>query len=171
MSLDPEHLVRRDFDSALQRWIAELHQSPALRASAERLRQAALDNERLQDYLYALWTDLVDGIESDLAQQDSGLRAHLADLVADFAAEFARDAALREVANRWLVNSMVLLVGDNRQAIASVISDTVRRWDGRETADRIELAIGADLQYIRVNGTLVGGLAGLLIHAISLSLR
>lgn len=171
MSLDPEHPVRRDIDRALERWIGELRHSPAVRESAEQLRRSALDNERLQDYLYQLWTDLVGGIEADLAQENSALRANLAELVRDFAGEFARDAALRDIANRWLVDSAVLVVADNRVAIASVISDTVRRWDGRETADRIELAIGADLQYIRVNGTLVGGLAGVLIHAASVWLH
>jgi uncharacterized membrane-anchored protein YjiN (DUF445 family) len=166
MSLDDDHPVRRDFDQALARWIEELRHSPAMHRSAERLRRAALDNERVQDYLYGLWADLVAGIETDLQQSDSALRAQLGDLVRDFSEEFARDGDLREVVNGWLVDSAVLIVESNRRAIASVISDTVRRWDGPQTARRVEFAIGADLQYIRINGTLVGGLAGMLIHAV-----
>lgn len=166
MSLDPDHALRRDFDQALARWVDELRHSPAMHESVERLRRAALENDWLQDYLYSLWTDLAAGIETDLAQDDSALHTHLRDLVRDFAAEFGRDAVLRDLANRWLVDSAVRVVEDNREALASVISETVRRWDGRQTARRIELAIGADLQYIRINGTLVGGIAGLLIHAV-----
>jgi len=70
--------------------------------------------------------------------------------------------------NAWLVDAAVSVVDENRQAIASLISDTVRSWDAGETSARIELAIGRDLQFIRINGTLVGGLVGLVIHAIKI---
>ena len=69
--------------------------------------------------------------------------------------------------NRWLVDAMVAVVDQNRLQIASLISDTVRTWDGHETSHRVELALGRDLQFIRINGTLVGGLVGLVIHAIT----
>jgi uncharacterized membrane-anchored protein YjiN (DUF445 family) len=70
--------------------------------------------------------------------------------------------------NRWLLELAVLAVDENRLAISSLISDTVRSWDATETSRRIEGAIGKDLQYIRVNGTLVGGLVGLVIHAVKI---
>jgi uncharacterized membrane-anchored protein YjiN (DUF445 family) len=68
--------------------------------------------------------------------------------------------------NRWLADSAVVLVAENRDSIASLISDTVTGWDAADTSQRVELAIGSDLQYIRINGTLVGGLVGLLLHAL-----
>jgi uncharacterized membrane-anchored protein YjiN (DUF445 family) len=68
--------------------------------------------------------------------------------------------------NAWLLDSTVSLVDENRAAISSLISDTVRSWDAQETSERIEAAIGRDLQFIRINGTLVGGLVGLVIHAV-----
>ena len=67
--------------------------------------------------------------------------------------------------NGWLQEAAVSLVDEHRDAIASLISDTVRTWDPVETSGRVEAAIGRDLQFIRVNGTLVGGLVGVLIHA------
>ena len=70
--------------------------------------------------------------------------------------------------NAWLVDAITLVVGRNSAQIASLISDTVKSWDGMDTSRRVELAIGRDLQFIRINGTLVGGLVGLLIHAIKL---
>ena len=70
--------------------------------------------------------------------------------------------------NGWLTDAVVLIVERNRGQIASLISDTVRSWDGRDTSRRVELAIGRDLQFIRINGTLVGGLVGVVIHAVKL---
>jgi uncharacterized membrane-anchored protein YjiN (DUF445 family) len=70
--------------------------------------------------------------------------------------------------NAWLVDAITLVVGRNSAQISSLISDTVKSWDGTDTSRRVELAIGRDLQFIRINGTLVGGLVGLLIHAVKL---
>ncbi len=127
-----------------------------------------MDNESLQEYFYGLWMDLLTGIEADIRGPDSSIRAQFDQFVSRMAEELSGDAALQAVVNRWLVDSTVALVGDNQDAIASLISDTVDSWDAQETSQRVELAIGYDLQYIRINGTLVGGLVGLIIHAIKL---
>lgn len=165
MSLDPDHPVRGNFDGVVQRWSGELRTSPTLRQVAENFRQAALANENLQEYLYGLWMDLLAGVETDLQNPDSSIRSQLGQFVSTLADELAGDADMQSVVNRWLADSAVAVVEDNRHAIASLISDTVKSWDGQETSQRVELAIGHDLQYIRINGTLVGGLVGLLIHA------
>jgi uncharacterized membrane-anchored protein YjiN (DUF445 family) len=75
---------------------------------------------------------------------------------------------MQDLVNRWLSQLAVAAVDENRLAIASLISDTVRSWDPAETSRRIEGAIGRDLQFIRVNGTLVGGLVGLALHAVKI---
>ncbi len=80
--------------------------------------------------------------------------------------ELENDAEMQAWVNTWLVDSAVSIVEVNRHSIASLISDTVRSWDATETSERIEQAIGRDLQFIRINGTLVGGLVGLAIHAV-----
>jgi uncharacterized membrane-anchored protein YjiN (DUF445 family) len=79
-----------------------------------------------------------------------------------------QDEEMQAWVNGWLEESAVSVVDTNRHAIASLISDTVRRWDPADTSYRVELAIGRDLQFIRINGTLVGGLVGLAIHALKL---
>jgi len=168
MSLDPDHAVRADFDEVLTRWSDDLRNSPALRRSAEKFRQAALENENLQDYLYQLWTDLVAGIEADLNSPESTIGTQMDQFVTSLGDQLNSDPELQALVNRWLVDSAVALVEDNRHAMASLISDTVESWDAEETSQRVELAIGHDLQYIRINGTLVGGLVGLAIHAIKL---
>lgn len=166
MSLDPDHPVRGDFNQFLERWTQELRTSPSLRRAAENLRQAAMNNESLQEYFYRLWTDLVAGIETDIRSPDSRIRQQCDQMVSSLADELAGDADMQAVVNRWLEDSAVAVVDENRDAIASLISDTVDSWDAQETSKRVELAIGHDLQYIRINGTLVGGLVGLAIYAV-----
>ena len=168
MSLDPDHPVRGDFDRVLNRWTIELKTSPALRGAAENFRQAAMANEDLQEYFYRLWTDLVAGVEADVQRPDSSIRLQFGQLVSSLADELTGDVKMQAVVNGWLVASAVTFVEDNRDAIASLVSDTVDSWDAQETSQRVELAIGHDLQYIRINGTLVGGLVGLLIHAVKI---
>jgi len=166
MSLDPDHPMRADFN----RWAAgladKLQRAPEYRGWGEKLKSDLLANQGLQDYLFTLWSDLVAGLESDLRDPDSRLRSELGRSAAHLAAELENDQAMQDWANAWLVELAVVTVKENRFAMAGLISDTVRSWDADQTSRRIEQAIGRDLQFIRVNGTLVGGLAGLAIHAL-----
>ena len=168
MSLDADHALRGDFSRWASGWASTLQQSPEYRGWGEQFKTDLLSNQGLQDYLYGLWADLVAALEADLAQPDSRFREELGRSAAGLAAELENDPAMQEWANAWLVELAVVTVEENRHAMASLISDTVRSWDARETSRRIEQAIGRDLQFIRVNGTLVGGLVGLLIHAVKL---
>ena len=77
------------------------------------------------------------------------------------------DPALRDKVNNWLVGAVAHLAGESRNEIADLISSTVAGWDADDTSERIELQVGRDLQYIRINGTVVGGLVGVLIHAVA----
>jgi uncharacterized membrane-anchored protein YjiN (DUF445 family) len=166
MSLDPDHSMRGDFNRWMVRWADDLQNSGEYLRWGEQFKDSLLENDDLQDYLYRLWSDLVTGLEADLENPDSQVRSQLSSLLSGLAEEMEGDREMQAWVNAWLVESSVSLVDENRQAIASLISDTVRSWDAEETSDRIEQAIGRDLQFIRINGTLVGGLVGLVIHAI-----
>jgi uncharacterized membrane-anchored protein YjiN (DUF445 family) len=168
MSLDPDHPLRGDFDDWLARWAHNLQTTTEYREWGESLKQDLLENEGLQDYLYRLWVDVVDGLQADLADPESRIRSELGRLAASLAGELENDPAMQEWVNRWLVELAVTAVDENRMAVVSLISDTVRSWDAIETSARIEDAIGRDLQFIRINGTLVGGLVGLAIHAVKI---
>jgi len=167
MSLDPDHVMRGNFNRWMLRWADDLQHSPEYQRWGEQLKESMLENSGLQDYLYRLWTDLVSGLEADLENPDSQFRGQLNNLVAGLADEMDRDEEMQSWVNAWLVEAAVSVVDENRHAIASLISDTVKSWDAAETSGRIEAAIGRDLQFIRVNGTLVGGLVGLVIHAVT----
>jgi len=166
MSLDPDHGMREDFNHWMTQWARDLQHSPEYQKWGDGLREAALNNDQLQDYLGELWSDLLQGLETDLEDPDSEIRAQLSNLLSSLSDELEHDVEMQAWVNDWLVDSAVLIVDANRHSIASLISDTVRSWDARETSQRIEQAIGRDLQFIRINGTLVGGLVGLVIHAI-----
>jgi uncharacterized membrane-anchored protein YjiN (DUF445 family) len=166
MSLDPDHPLRDDFNRWAGHWADSLQTAPEYRGWGRQLKDDLLANPGLQDYLYGLWADLVAALEEDLRQPDSRVRAELGRSAASLAGELDNDPAMQAWVNGWLVEMAVATVDENRHAMASLISDTVRGWDAVETSRRIEAAIGRDLQFIRVNGTLVGGLVGLAIHAV-----
>jgi uncharacterized membrane-anchored protein YjiN (DUF445 family) len=168
MSLDPAHPLRGQFDGWLQGLAQDLKTSPEHRRTGMRLKQQLLENDTLQDYLFGVWRELAMRLERDLDSPDSATRAQIGEWVDGLADELGEDEAMQAWINEWLTDAMAVLVDRNRAQIASLISDTVHSWDGRETSHRVELAIGRDLQFIRINGTLVGGMVGVVIHAVYL---
>ncbi len=168
VSLDPEHPMRGQFSDWVRHLAWELKTSPEHRRLGRELKHQLLESHALQEYLYSLWLELSNRLQRDLERPDSRLRAEISGWLDSLAAELATDPAMQAWVNEWLTGSIVIVVDRNRQQIASLISDTVRSWDGRATSRRVELAIGRDLQFIRINGTLVGGLVGVAIHATNL---
>ena len=168
MSLSPDHDMRHSFDAWATQWAGELQNSPEYVRWGEKLKEGLAENRDLQDYFYGLWQDLADGIHRDLDDPASPLRLELQRLLSGLADELAQDGEMQLWINGWLQELVVNLVDENRESIASLISDTVKSWDAVETSRRVEAAIGRDLQFIRVNGTLVGGLVGVVIHAFKL---
>ncbi len=168
MSLDPDHPMRGDFNDWMRRWAEDLQNSPQYQRRGEQLKQELLENEELQGYLYRLWNDLASSLERDLDDPESTVRQQLSKLLTGLADEMEQDDEMQSWVNGWLVDSAVSIVDQNRHAISSLISDTVKSWNAADTSYRVELAIGHDLQFIRINGTLVGGLVGLVIHAVKM---
>ena len=160
--------MRAEFSARLEQWAGDLQHASEYRQWGEGLKQSLLDNEDLQNYLFTLWTDLANGLEKDLDDPESAIREQLLLALQNWAEEMENDEQMQEWLNDWLSGTIVAVVDQNRHAIASLISDTVKGWDSGDTSHRVELAIGRDLQFIRINGTLVGGLVGLAIHAVKL---
>jgi uncharacterized membrane-anchored protein YjiN (DUF445 family) len=168
MALDPDHAMRFKFSDWVQNLAHDLKNSPEHQRSGEEFKEQLLANDELQDYLYGLWREIAENIELDIEKPDSGIRQQVGNWLGGVAEELDGDPDMQARVNTWLVDAITLVVGRNSAQIASLISDTVKSWDGLDTSRRVELAIGRDLQFIRINGTLVGGLVGLLIHAITL---
>ncbi|HVQ92502.1 MAG TPA: DUF445 domain-containing protein [Mycobacteriales bacterium] len=164
---DPDHPARQAADKLLTDLATALRTDPATMARADTLAAALLDRPPVRQALADLATagrklvlDLIDDPASELRTRTAaGLRA--------LGQRLETDAALREKANGWLEAAAAHVVTNYRDELTRTITDTVARWDAAETTRKIELQVGRDLQYIRINGTVVGSLAGLAIHLVS----
>jgi len=169
MTLDPDHELREKFNGWVQKLAHDLQHSPQHRRWGEDFKQQLLDNDELQDYLYGLWQELAHSIEADIDKPESAIKQQVGRWLSNVAGELEADADMQAWVNDWLTEAITQVVARNSAQISSLISDTVQSWDGTDTSRRIELAIGRDLQFIRINGTLVGGLVGLVIYAVKLA--
>ncbi len=164
---DPEHEARQRFNEAVQDFIEQLKSDPATIARGEEIKNELLEHPVVEEYLAGLWQHIGGFLQRQAGEPDSILKERLTDGLVSFGEALQRDPALRSQINQWLNDALLRIVRNYRVEIASVISETIRGWDSDVTARRVELAVGRDLQFIRINGTIVGGIAGLAIHAIS----
>ncbi len=167
---DPRHQVRRALDDYLSRLAEDLQADPATMAAAERLKARLLAHPQLRQAVEAVWTATKRMILEAAEDRSSELRQGIADALVSLAVRLRDDAALREKIDGWLQHALTHVITTYRDDVTAVISDTVDRWDPKEATRKIELQVGRDLQYIRINGTVVGALAGVLIHAASVPL-
>ncbi|HET8726987.1 MAG TPA: DUF445 domain-containing protein [Alphaproteobacteria bacterium] len=157
---DPQHEARRRFDRAVEDLIRKLATSPEAAARVAALKAQAMANPAVEEYLGTIWGLLKRRVLDDAAETDSHLRRALVRGIASIGGALAADAHMRERVNRRLEKMVVGLVVPARAEIGAFIADVVRSWDARTVTERLELEVGRDLQYIRVNGTLVGALVG-----------
>jgi len=164
----PEHPLRQDYERWLQQYIVRLREDPALAARLEQLKQQAIDHPALQDYIQGLWARIHAALRRDLEQEDSAIARHLEQSLQGLGQALARDPALREALNTHMLDAADRLTTRLRSSVTEHIASTMKGWDERHLVEQLELGVGRDLQYIRFNGTLVGGLIGLILHALSI---
>ena len=167
---EPGHALRTRIDEALDKLCQQLMQSPQLIAEGERLKKRLLEHPALEDYLRDVGRDLVSQLASRAAAQDSATNTRLAQLLRGMAEALLRDDSFHHELNRMARATVIQLFELQRLQVAHLIASTVKQWDAVTLSSRMEAAIGADLQYIRINGTLIGGLVGLLIHLFTTAL-
>lgn len=170
MARDPEHPWRRKLDVALADLAEELKRSARYRKALAAFTAELVANESLQRELAGAWDAVLGALNADLARDDSLIVRQLARGIAELAEALQRDDAVRARLNRWLRGVIVRVADSQRHEIGQLIAGTVERWDARTFTERIESYVGDDLQYVRINGTLIGGLVGLAIHAVSRAL-
>jgi uncharacterized membrane-anchored protein YjiN (DUF445 family) len=161
---DPGHVLRQKFDAAVQGLIARLRDDPAFAAKGEEIKLRLRHHAALADYLGELWHRFRAWLKQDIATESSALHARVTAMGAWLGKELAGNAELRDSLNRRMEELAQALAPDFSAFLSRHISETVRGWDARDMAEQIELNIGKDLQYIRINGTLVGGAVGLLLY-------
>jgi uncharacterized membrane-anchored protein YjiN (DUF445 family) len=167
VSEDPEHPLRQRFDAYTVDFIARLQVDPAFLEKGEDIKRYLIGDATLNGYLGSLWGDLKGWIKADLTQEDSVLRRRLEATGAWVGRTLAEDPALRASLNENLELAARGAAPEVAGFLTRHIADTVKHWDSREMAEQVELNIGKDLQYIRINGTVVGGLIGVVLYLLS----
>ncbi len=171
VSIDPEHKLRQSFDSTVTDFIVRLKSDQLLRTQIETIKLEAVHDTFISDYVRNLGNDLKAWVCNDLKRPDSKIREKAAEAIKGFGRTLAKNRELKDSLNEHL-ETLVINYGDTvRTAIAKHISETVQEWETDDYVSEIELSIGSDLQFIRMNGTLVGGMIGLLLHAVGLLLH
>ncbi|GAA4108498.1 DUF445 domain-containing protein [Nocardioides fonticola] len=165
----PRHRARAALDAMLRQLAEDLRSDPDTRARTERLKERLLDQPQVIATAIALWDSLRRALVGSLHDPQGAVRLRLLEEISAFADRLGRDEALRARLDGLASDAVVFVVDRYGHEITGVITSTIERWDGREAARRIELHVGRDLQFIRINGTIVGGLVGVVIHAVSLA--
>lgn len=167
----PSHALRAQFDDALRGFVRALDESPEHRALARAWLQRLLENYSSDDDIRELRNRLAARVESDLAKPESMLRQYTVALLVALAQGVLGDRAVLDRLNgAWLAFARSATV-QHRGQISALIAEVLKSWDADEVGRKIELEIGSDLQFIRINGALVGGLVGVALHACTLLLR
>lgn len=164
---DPEHPMRKAVDTFLVEFAGDLQTDEATIARAEQIKQQVVDHPDVQAFIGQAWGTVKRMILDAADDPSSALRTRVRDGILSFGHRLENDAELRGKIDGWVADAAGYVVRHYRGEITTLITDTVARWDAEETSRKIELQVGRDLQFIRINGTVVGALAGLVIYAIS----
>jgi uncharacterized membrane-anchored protein YjiN (DUF445 family) len=161
------HPLRRRLDERLLRLAADLQTSPELAERGEKLKAELLDQPQLGEWVASLWGDAKAALRAQAADPDSALRERAAGAVVAAGVRLRDDPELAIRVQGGMERAVTYVVERFHGEIVTLVRDTIGRWDAGETSDRLELLLGPDLQYIRINGTVVGAVAGLVLYAIA----
>jgi uncharacterized membrane-anchored protein YjiN (DUF445 family) len=164
---DPNHELRRSATRFLFDFAEDLQHDPATIARAEAVKEQLMARDEITNAAATAWKTLKRLVLEGVDDPSSALRSRITDTVIRIGESLRDDAGLRDKVDNWIVRAAQHLVSQYGVEITAVITDTIERWDAEEASRRIELHVGRDLQFIRINGTVVGALAGLLIYTVA----
>ncbi|HEY6311719.1 MAG TPA: DUF445 domain-containing protein [Streptosporangiaceae bacterium] len=170
MAADPDDQTRRQFDKWITGLPDRLETSPELRERGERLKRDVLGSAGLRDWSSSLWQKAKEALRAQAADPESELRRRLAELLMATGRRLGSDRRLQEGLERVVESGARSVADQFHDELADLVTGTIERWDAAETSSQLELLLGRDLQYIRINGTVVGAGVGLALHAIVLAL-
>ncbi|PZP52356.1 MAG: DUF445 domain-containing protein [Pseudopedobacter saltans] len=164
---DKSHWLRKKITEELEKFEVKLETDPKWQETVTKWKDQFIVEEKIEPYVTDAWDSIKkNGIDS-LSDEQSVLRKYLISNIEKLAADLQEDDSLRKRINGWVQKFAFTTAMRNRDQVEKVIGATVSQWKGRELSEKLELEIGKDLQYIRVNGTIVGGLVGLLIYILT----
>jgi uncharacterized membrane-anchored protein YjiN (DUF445 family) len=160
MSTDPAHPVRVKIEEALAQLANDLQTRPETRERVEAIKDQLLDNRSVGLWLDTLWQKGREAVISAARNPDAVLAGKLGEVLKSMGGTLEKDARIRAAINQFVRRAVVGMAASYGSAIVTLVSETIRGWDARTVTGRLEDAVGRDLQYIRINGTIVGGLVG-----------
>ena len=170
MAADPHDEARRQFEEWIAGLPGRLETSPELRERGERLKRDVLASAGLRDWSSSLWQKAKEGLRVQAGDPESELRRRLAEALVAAGRRLGWDRRLQQGVDRMVESGARALADQFHDELAGLVTGTIERWDAAETSSQLELLLGRDLQYIRINGTVVGAAVGLALHAIVLAL-
>ncbi|RZM31597.1 MAG: DUF445 domain-containing protein, partial [Sphingomonas sp.] len=166
MAEDPQHPLRLKAEEALERLAWDLQYDRRMRERVEAMKNDLLDNPAMQRWLDGLWEQARGALLAIARDPERAMAGKLGDVLRQLGETLLHDPRLSHTINRFVRRAVVGIAADYGDGIVRLVSETVRGWDAETITSRLENAVGRDLQYIRVNGTIVGGLVGLVIHTV-----
>ncbi|HEX2804368.1 MAG TPA: DUF445 domain-containing protein [Sphingomicrobium sp.] len=166
MSTDPAHPVRKKVEEALAQLANDLQTNAETRAKVEEMKEQLLANRSVALWIDSLWQRGREAIIRAARNPDAALAGRLGEVLRSMGASLEQDPRIRSAINQFVRRAAAGMAQSYGSSIVKLVSETIRSWDARTVTARLEAAVGRDLQYIRINGTLVGGLVGLAIHAL-----
>ena len=164
--IDPDHPLRRKAEEGLETLAHDLLGDPKMQVRVQQMKLEVLANPAMGHWLDGIWERTRAALLRSTREPDQALAGQLGTSLAELGNALQRDGRLQLLVNRFARRTLVGVASRYGTHIVRLVSETVKRWDGRTVTDRIEGAVGRDLQFIRINGTLVGGLVGVLIHLV-----
>ena len=164
---DTQHPWRLRMSVLLDDFIVDLRTAPAYQRHADALVETVLEHPLFDEAVQDIWAAIAAYLRDAAARPDSGLRRHIEASIQQLGEQLQADPPARDALNTWLRGTLIDLALNSRSVAAALISETVSTWDAATVTAKLEEAVGRDLQFIRVNGTLIGGLVGLCLHAFS----
>jgi uncharacterized membrane-anchored protein YjiN (DUF445 family) len=171
LAAEPGHPMRRRFDHFVDDFVVRLKLDPEFQQRGQQIRAELMAHPALGDYLHGLWGELLAWLQDDLGRGDSTIRRRIASMAGALGVRLQGDEAIRRWINEQIEAAAPLAIERYREDIRRYIVERVGEWNADEMTVELERNIGRDLQFIRINGTLVGGLVGLLIHTVTQLLR
>jgi uncharacterized membrane-anchored protein YjiN (DUF445 family) len=164
---DPDHPWRHELGVMVHRWIEKLASDPETMEQAEQWKMSLLDNPDVQQQVSNLWDDFEKRLAADPQMQARTVTQALERGLTALGRWLSEDDEARDRLNGWIRIGVRRTVAPRRQEIGDFVAGVVRGWDTQDVVEKLELQVGRDLQYIRINGTVVGGFVGLLIYSVS----
>ena len=164
---DPNHSARIAIGRFLTDLGRDLQEQPKLQTQLEAFKHNLFDSPRIRSLAESVWSTARAALVAMLEDPQSELRVRLSTALQDFGRRILGDSTLQYKIDVWVMGAVEHLISTYRHDLANVVTETVQKWDSREAAEKIELQVGKDLQFIRINGTVIGSLAGLGIYTFA----